>query len=263
MDIEAYYRSLNTELFGLRDRVRFLLGGGHWPTDGGWKESVLRTALRRSLGAGIEVGQGFFVTDAAASPQLDVMLYRADTPVLFKDGNLVIVPASAALAIVEVKTRLTLQSMRDGVGHLIGALRMLPSRRNVMCGLFAYDTELGANQPVLEFLREACPDQRSVVDLVCNGPDRLVRFWSTPPGESHASYEKWHSYHLPETAFGYFIHNLISHVMPRGLPRSGQPFFPRPGKELHKDGEIHRAGAFRERLDNATALRREHAPHDR
>jgi hypothetical protein len=255
MDTAAYYRSLNTELFGLRDRVRHLLGGAHWPTDGGWKESVLRATLRRILGSAVEIGHGFFVNEHDASPQLDVMIYRSDAPVLFKDGTLAIVPASAVKAAIEVKTRLSTTTLREGLERLSNAARTLPPRNDTALGLFAYETDLDANRSVLEHLHESSAASGYAVDLVCNGPDRFIRLWRNPPRGGRTRYKKWHSYNLPEMAFGYFIHNIVSHLTPRGLPRSGQPFFPRPGKEPRKDGEMYIAGSINQLLESPRAVR--------
>src|SRR5579872_2090540 len=49
MSLNSYFESLNDEMMGLRDRVRNFIKGQHWLTDGEWKESVLRSILRRNL----------------------------------------------------------------------------------------------------------------------------------------------------------------------------------------------------------------------
>jgi hypothetical protein len=52
MDIRAHFASLTQELEALRDRVRNLsVEDPHWPTDGEWKESVLRAVLKSYLPA--------------------------------------------------------------------------------------------------------------------------------------------------------------------------------------------------------------------
>src|SRR5690554_4997863 len=118
MDVESYYRSIRSELDALRDRVRFLIGDRHWPTDGGWKESVLRAAIRTHLGRGTGIAHGFVANGEDVSPQVDIILYRADAPLLFQDGNLAIVPTEAVTGIIEVKSRLNGRTLREGLEHL-------------------------------------------------------------------------------------------------------------------------------------------------
>lgn len=247
MDIEGYYRSLHSELDGLRDRVRHLIGDAHWPTDGGWKESVLRSVLRRSLGSGVELGHGFFVTADRLSPQIDILAWRSDAPVLFRDGSLVILPAHAVRAVIEVKSTLTTQTFREGVTHLISACDALPARNQVVVGLFAYETVFRSSRPILRYLRNHASHQNRLINLVCNGPNRFVRYWNTDPDHPKMAYEKWHSYDLPELAYGYFVSNVITHLTPSEFPTSGEPFYPRGGKEPFKDGDIYRSGAPGER----------------
>jgi hypothetical protein len=61
IDVPAYFESLSQELHAVKNRVRYLIGLSHLPTDGEWKESVFRSVLRRHLPASVEVGRGFVV----------------------------------------------------------------------------------------------------------------------------------------------------------------------------------------------------------
>lgn len=253
MDIEAYFRSISQELESQRDRVRQFLGDRHWPTDGAWKESVLRAVLRRMVGSGVEIGSGFFLAGEVVSPQIDLLIYRSDSPVLFRDGDLVIVPAHAVRAVIEVKTRLRNHTLSEGLTHLTracGNLRGL--RRNVMTGLFAHESDYRTNGEILRRLRRLC--STDPVDVIANGPDRFVRYWANEPGTTSV-YEQWHSYEMAGLAFGYFIQNLVSHMAPDGIRVSGAPFYPRGGKERHLDGRVRRAGSIMElfeELDHQT-----------
>lgn len=82
MNPADYYRSVTLELDALKSRVRNLIADGHWPTDGEWKESVLRTVLRRHMPSTTGVGRGFIISQAGASTQIDVLLYDTGRPVL-------------------------------------------------------------------------------------------------------------------------------------------------------------------------------------
>ncbi len=251
MDIEAYFRSLSMELESQRDRVRQLIGGAHWPTDGGWKESVLRSVLRRLVGRGVDVGSGFFVVGEADSPEMDLILFRADSPVLFRDGDVVIVPAEAVLGIVEVKTRLNAATLREGITRLSDACNLARRhRRHICAGIFAYETDYATNREVLRQLRERCSDWPVQLDVITHGPDRFVRYWANPPRRGNLVYQKWHSYDMPGLSFGYFVQNFVSHVAPADIRTSGPPFYPREGKERHRDGAVYIRGSLIEALED-------------
>ena len=55
MDNEVYFRSMTDEINGVKNRVRDWLGK-QWPSDGAWKESVLRAILRRHLPETVGIG---------------------------------------------------------------------------------------------------------------------------------------------------------------------------------------------------------------
>jgi hypothetical protein len=82
MNIEQYFRSLGSEVEALKSRVRDLKDSTHWQTDGEWKESVLRTVLRRNLPDSIGVGNGFVVAGHRSSHQLDIIVYERSAPIL-------------------------------------------------------------------------------------------------------------------------------------------------------------------------------------
>jgi hypothetical protein len=249
VDIEAYFESVSLELQSQRDRVRQLIGTAHWPTDGQWKESVLRSVLRRMIGEGVRVGSGFAVQGTTNSKQIDLLIYRADSPVLFRDGDLVVVPAAGVRAVIEVKTRLTSRNLTPALEHLAEICTTLErDRRRCVVGLFSYETQV-SNQAVLAGLRTTCERWPLHIDLVCHGPDRFVRYYKDAPGGGIAA-DKWHSYAMPRLAYGYFIQNIISHVAPADLPTSGPPFYPPGGKEDHRDGAIYHQHSLNEALEH-------------
>jgi hypothetical protein len=58
-NIREYHESVTSELDAVKNRIRNLVT--HWVTYGEWKESALRTVLRRHLPVGALVGRGFIV----------------------------------------------------------------------------------------------------------------------------------------------------------------------------------------------------------
>jgi hypothetical protein len=106
MDTNAYFRSLTAEITALKDRIRNFIGDAHWLSDGLWKESVVKAILRRYLRGAAGIGSGFVVTDKGPTTQIDILVYDLTKPVLFCDGDFVIITADAALGLIEVKTRI-------------------------------------------------------------------------------------------------------------------------------------------------------------
>jgi len=84
----SYFKSLTLELASLKNRVRNFINDRHWQTDGEWKESVLRSFLRRNLPSSVEIGRGFVISKDKTSQQIDILIYDADKPTLFRDGAL-------------------------------------------------------------------------------------------------------------------------------------------------------------------------------
>ena len=134
MNLERYFRSLGSEVEALKSRVRDLKDSTHWLTDGEWKESVLRSVLRRNLPESVGVGRGFVVAEFQSSHQLDVLVYERSAPVLFRDGDLVFVTPDAVLGIIEVKSKVTSRTFQ----------MWLPNWRKI--------SSWSDNTPILKFL---------------------------------------------------------------------------------------------------------------
>lgn len=75
MNVENYFRSLSHECETLKNRVRYFVEDSHWPSDGEWKESVLRSMLKRSAPESVTVGRGFVVHEDGCSTQIDILIY--------------------------------------------------------------------------------------------------------------------------------------------------------------------------------------------
>jgi hypothetical protein len=247
MNVEKYFKSLNLELAALKDRVRDFIENRHWLTDGEWKESVLRSFLARNVPQDIQVGRGFILTQESASPQIDIILYSSESPVLFRDSDLVFIQPSAVRGVIEVKTKINMRSLRNAI-QTIKPIGEMISRRHAFLAIFSYDTDIHNNRRVLQVLREEARDRRQVIDLLCLGDSRFVRYWHTSPAGGNGLYEKWHSYVLDKMAYGYFIHNVLLHLSPQYIQKNKALWFPETSKEVRKDGEIFREGALMEGL---------------
>jgi len=254
MNVESYFKSLSLEFTALKDRVRNFIDDAHWPTDGGWKETVLRTILSRSLPQDILIGQGFIVTPEWKSTQIDILLYSASAPVLFRDGNLVIVQPSAVRGVIEVKTRLTVQGLRDAVNKIKLIGEKLPPENEAFLAIFSYDSSIRENQnhDCLKILQDETGSFKQIVNFICLGESRFIRYWDEEPGfPLRGAYEKWHSYHLLKMAYGYFIHNVLLSLSPKYIDNNQALWFPETSKEFHKDDDIlrHRGTDESARID--------------
>ncbi len=222
MDILKHYNSLTRELEALKDRVRNFDQTLSWQTEGEWKESVLRSTLRRYLPSNIEVLRGFVVTPTASSRQIDVLLYDTSKPVLFRDGDLVFVTPDAVRGLIEVKTRIDSRSdLKKAIKPLSSnaeLIRLSPGQSHkLFVGLFAYDSDLpdGKWKEVLEEVRNVAKGSAArIINNICLGCSLFSVFWDTDPERSgpESPYKAWHSYHLHELAAGFFINNLVQAV---------------------------------------------------
>ena len=115
MNIENYFKSVTLEIEALKNRVRDFIDDSHWQTDGEWKESVLRSILSRNIPENIKIGRGFIISADGSSTQIDVLVYRNDSPVFFRDADLVFIPPEGVLAVIEVKSNITKSSLKDAL----------------------------------------------------------------------------------------------------------------------------------------------------
>jgi len=233
MDISAHYRSVTQEMAALKDRVRNFIEGAHWLTDGEWKESVLRSCLARHLPETVRIGRGFVLTDSGPTTQCDVLLYRSDCPIVFRDGDLVFLTPDAVLAIIEVKSTLKAKTLKDvlekfaAIGKLMG-----DTPEPVQFGLFAYDSDL-QTATVESALHDLCDHDTKIIDLICSGPSMLVKWWKRKPDSSDKQYyQKWHIYDLPDAAPGYFISGVLHHVSRDSLSQNSHAWL--PGESLEQ-----------------------------
>src|ERR1035438_10073477 len=239
MRLEEYFGSLTDETEALKNRVRYLIEDRHWQTDGEWKESVIRQILRRYLPASVTVCRGFVVTANQSSNQLDILIFDSSKPVLFRDGDLAFVTPDAVIGVVEVKSRTTpalFARAAAKLGEDMAIVRSSPNS-NAFAGIFAFEDCGAASIAYLDAISEASPQRKNRVDFASLGRCRFIRYWHLDPSERNF-YEGWHSYDLPETAPGYFVHNIVDAISPESVLRNNDVWFPTGGKEVFKDGEI-------------------------
>jgi hypothetical protein len=240
MDLTSHYKAVSAEFLALERRVRNLIGGAHYLTDGEWKESVLRAFIARHVPAHVHVGRGFVVTGGLCSTQIDVLLYDSRFPLLYREGDLVFATPDAVLGIIEVKTSAdgrtlpkTLRKLADNAALVHQGPRN--PRRRLVTGVFAYGapTEPRRKESSVEAAYRAAGMRRErAVSLMALGPSWFVRYWERDPGGGQQAYDRWHLYRTRELAFGYFLHNVIGAVAPASVRNNRPVWYPNESKEL-------------------------------
>lgn len=103
-----YLRTWADEISSRASRVRNLIGSSHWPSDGAYKEFLIREILTRHLPSYLNLARGFIRPvhrSEACSPEIDLLLTDPTIHVpLFYEGDLQIVVPSAVLGTIEVKS---------------------------------------------------------------------------------------------------------------------------------------------------------------
>jgi hypothetical protein len=235
-----YFYSLTQELNALKNRVRHFINDRHWLSDGLWKESVLRAVLRRHLPRHLEVGSGFIVAGSEVSTQVDILIYDTNYPMLFRDGDFVVVTPDLVRAIIEVKTSaepsdLVRHFSKLGDVHYMAASTALCSP---LVGFFSYQNGGCGHESVLAALADGANGKpRRRVHCVSLGEDDFTRFWHCPPETPRHQNDLWRSYHLESLAPAYFIHNVIESLCQRSVLDNEDLWYPRQGKEAFTLGE--------------------------
>jgi len=247
MDIPAHYRSLTAELESLKDRVRNFIDDRHWLTDGEWKESVLRSMISQRLPATVKIGHGFVITERGPTTQCDILLYRADCPILFREGDLVFITPDAVLAVIEVKSKTTTHVLKDALSKLaeIGA-QLGRHGENCCLGLFSYETSIRDHEKILNALEDHCQHRSQIVNLLSLGCSIFTRYWEYSPFGGNDHYEQWHSYKLKNMSAGYFVTNVLDAVSSESIDKFSNLWFPdaHQNKEFQVEGKRAHAAAL-------------------
>jgi hypothetical protein len=241
-DFTEFHKSLTAELYSLKDRIRQLVR--HWPTDGEHKEAALRSVLRRHLPQSADVGRGFIVTETDSSTQIDILIVDNRKPVLFREGDLMIVTPDAVLAVAEVKTELQDGTMLCNAIKKLANIRCLigsnerfrPVAERIWSGIFAFNEIDLSHTVMMTAVGRACVNRIYPINCISAGKSKFIRFWES--GQVvHSSEPRgvWHSYDLPEVAPSYFIGNLVDSISPFEQSDACYAWFPvLGGKEQHR-----------------------------
>jgi hypothetical protein len=240
LDMSQYFHSLSDEIMALRTRVRTFIRDAHYLTDGQWKESIIRQILKRHLPPTVCVGTGFVVGESSVSTQIDILIYDASAPVLFREGDLAFVTADMAHALIEVKTRVNSSILRESCRKLAANSELVRHNglRKPLVGFFAYEGTVEPEDALSAVQDAAERNSRRVTELLCLGPNRMIHWWHSEPPDQKREYKRWHSYELENLAFGYFLHNVIHYLNPQSVGSNLGVWFPSESKEVRREADI-------------------------
>lgn len=258
-----FQESITRELDLIKDRVRNLIAGRHWGEEGRYKEAVLKSVIRRFLPQNISIGTGFVVNSEnnhLVSRQLDIILYDNTLPLLFSEGDFIITTEVNVRAIIEVKSRVSVHSLSEIIGHFNEGIEMLPRvlRRGeilprngyrprsfkTFLGIFAYDFDGNTNSQNID---NALAGHRPLINHFSLGTDFFIRKWRKHEGRElvpqvDTDVDFYNLYQLNYLSHSYFISNLI-HIVSGGLTDRSSFSFPIEGtKEVHRIRTVYLGG---------------------
>jgi len=256
IDIRRFQRSITDELRYTKDRVRNLIGSANWGEEGRYKEAILKKIIRQYLPSNLEIGTGFIVSNndhiygqhGEISNQLDLIIYEGKTPVIFREGDFVILTESAVRGVIEVKSKLTNYSADQNSNALNSVLQKLNDlnrfetfrdnpethiRRFIGVFSFDYEGDIDANR-----IDEALHISNGLTNHISLGTDVFIRYWENTEGlEPPLDFigRCYNIYDLRRLSFSYFISNLL-HITSDEEPLDRYWFsFPIEGtKEIHR-----------------------------
>ena len=245
-DFRSFHRSIVNEMNAMKDRVGHLIQDKHWLTVGESKKTILRSIIRRHLPDSMIIGRGFVVGRNRVSTQIDVLIVDGGAPVLFREGDLMIVTPDAVRAAIEVKTRLQpgdAQHIFEKLGR-ISSLCLDATEVPTWTGLFAYEADRCTHERVLTALSQAGEETRGQVSCIACGQNDFFRYWSEQensqgrtPNPMDGAF--WRSYSLDGLAPSYFVGNLLSSLSAPGRGLHDYAWFPeKGGKESRREFQI-------------------------
>ena len=157
-DMLAYAAMIGRSFESRIDLLAPLIRDKHDPSLGRYKESLLINCIREFLPRRFEVGSGFvlfpepgfirgasgikrLVTDNhSISNQLDIIVFdSSEYPVVFRDGDFVIVRPESARAVIEVKGAITLREVDSAIALFADYGNKLRKYYDSIAGLFPED----------------------------------------------------------------------------------------------------------------------------
>ena len=133
IDLKEFYKSFGYELSAIKNRVRNLIGAANWGEEGRYKEAILKNCIGRFLPNQYSLGTGFVlvkgIEKVQVTSQIDIIVYDTSYPVLFKEGDFVIVLPHSVRGIIEVKTNGDSSKFAKSIKKINNDARMIYHRQ--------------------------------------------------------------------------------------------------------------------------------------
>lgn len=254
-NIRRFQESITKELDLIKNRVRDLIGDANWGDEGRYKEAILRRTISQFLPSNLSIGTGFILSNddhkfgesGLISSQLDIIVYENNTPVIFRDGDFVILTEDSVRGVIEVKTKITnystkgqnsLNTIIDKINRLREFRTFNPTgnHRKKFIGIFVFEYDTDFMQPTIS---TALQKSNGLVNHISLGPNKFIRYWESSQGLDLNLEEEtrcYIRYNLTHLSFSYFISNLL-HIVADNEPRERYWFsFPIHGtKEQYRE----------------------------
>jgi len=232
MDIIEYHKSTTKELLALANRVRNLIS--HNGEDGVYKEIVLKNIIRRFLPEKYYIGTGFVVHQTEnreqhiPSTQIDLLIYDDASPILFKEGDFVILTPDSVRGIIEVKSNIqNVTSLKEvliksnKIGQTIFNSKSDKTQK-FFNGIFSYDGYFNdyRGQTLVDNYLEGVSDfindvnhKKFIVNHVSFNKDLFLKYWTSEEEPNSL-------YHIEDLSFSFFISNLIDTLASTSVRRN-------------------------------------------
>ena len=230
MSLIDYHKTTTKELLALTNKVRNLIT--HWGEDGRYKEAVLKNVIKRFLPEKFTIGTGFVIKQTSfrgehlSSKQIDLLIYDDSSPVLFKEGDFVILTPDSVRGIIEVKANLQNQGITPIIRQANENGQFIFSgkddkKQKFFNGVFSFEGYgNNYNQDVLidSYLQSNAGfnDQqfkKYKVNHVSLNKDLFIKFWEDDVNP--------HSlYNVEDLSFSFFISNLIDFLSNKSVKKN-------------------------------------------
>lgn len=240
-DFTEFYESINKELMAVKDRVRSLIGDANWSEDGRYKEAILKNVILKFLPKKYSIGTGFVMNSKKEiTNQIDIIVYDNSLPVLFSEGDFVIVLADSVKAIIEVKTEIRSSTeLKEIIKKSEENARKIeinfPLFTRIFNGIFSYKCDLSyetLNTELTNFFNFSETTIFRKVSNITLGNKTFLHLWWDHKPFSLKGYE------LPNLSFTYFISNLLTSLDQMLLSDNISLFFPFKSKTPYERFEI-------------------------
>lgn len=211
-DLTEFYKSLGKELEAVKDRVRSLIGDAHWGEDGRYREAVLKNVISKFLPKNYSIGTGFVINEKKEiTKQIDIIIYDDTSPVLFSEGDFVVVLANTVKAIIEVKSSIkSTNSLIEIIKTCEENAKKIESNwalnQKMFNGIFCYNSNLSfeiLESSLGDFFHFSTCRIFSKVNNISLGNKTFLHLWEYSPFSLRG-------YELSDLSFAYFISNLLT-----------------------------------------------------